>query len=183
MQDDLDTPSHASATPIAVPATVVEPIQPVLAPVDTTKPAKKIPRQRHFLAVFFLSFMWGMFGVDRFYMGLVGTGILKLITLGGFGFWALIDIALIMTGAMKDKQGRDMLQVAEYKKFAGKTVLWFAIILGATVLITGLLGILSIYTLITALQSGDLQNNLTNLLPAGVLPDTDLINSIEAGQY
>jgi len=170
-------------TPTLIPApAAVEPIQ-ITEPSVVGKPAKKIPRQRHFLAVFFLSFMWGMFGVDRFYMGLVGTGILKLITLGGFGFWALIDIALIMTGALKDKQGRDMLQVAEYKKFAGKTVLWFAIILGATVLITGLLGILSIYTLITALQSGDLQNNLTNLLPAGVLPDTDLINSIEAGQY
>jgi len=168
-------------TPIPAPA-AVEPIQ-ITELAVVGKPAKKIPRQRHFLAVFFLSFMWGMFGVDRFYMGLVGTGILKLITLGGFGFWALIDIALIMTGALKDKQGRDMLQVAEYKKFAGKTVLWFAIILGATVLITGLLGILSVYTLITALQSGDLQNNLTNLLPAGVLPDTDLINSIEAGQY
>ena len=170
-------------TPTLIPApAAVEPIQ-ITEPAVVGKPAKKIPRQRHFLAVFFLSFMWGMFGVDRFYMGLVGTGILKLITLGGFGFWALIDIALIMTGALKDKQGRDMLQVAEYKKFAGKTVLWFAIILGATVLVTGLLGILSIYTLITALQSGDLQNNLTNLLPAGVLPDTDLINSIEAGQY
>jgi TM2 domain-containing membrane protein YozV len=34
---------------------------------------KKFPGQRHFLAVFFLSFMWGVFGVDRMYLGKWGT--------------------------------------------------------------------------------------------------------------
>ena len=124
----------------------------------TQPTVKKQPRQRHFLAVFFLSFMWGMFGVDRFYMGLVGTGILKLVTFGGFGFWTLIDLAIIMTGSMKDKQGREMLQVAEYKKFAGKTVLWFAIILGLMILLGGISLILGAYQIITMVQDGGLQN-------------------------
>ena len=113
---------------------------------------KKIPRQRHFLAVFFISFMWGTFGIDRMYLGKWGTGILKLITGGGLGFWTLIDLAIIMTGAMKDKQGREMLQVAEYKKFAGKTVLWFAITLGAVVLLGGLSLIFGAYQIITMVQ-------------------------------
>jgi TM2 domain-containing membrane protein YozV len=155
---------------------------------------KKQPRQRHFLAVFFLSFMWGMFGVDRFYLGKWGTGILKLITFGGFGLWTLIDFIIIMTGAMKDKQGRPMLQVAEYKKFAGRTILIFALVLGAVILVNGLLLIYGTYQLMTALQNGDLINlipgldqlpvdEIERLLPGGVLPDTELLQQIQDGQY
>lgn len=38
-----------------------------------------------------LSIFLGELGIDRFYLGYIGTGILKLITCGGFGIWWLID--------------------------------------------------------------------------------------------
>jgi len=44
-----------------------------------------------------LSFFLGWLGVDRFIMGKVGTGILKLITFGGLGIWWLIDLIMIMS--------------------------------------------------------------------------------------
>ena len=38
-------------------------------------------------------------------MGLIGTGILKLITLGGCGVWWLIDLILIATNQLRDADG------------------------------------------------------------------------------
>lgn len=37
----------------------------------------------------------GVFGGHRFYLGDTGVGIAMLLTLGGIGFWALIDIFFI----------------------------------------------------------------------------------------
>jgi TM2 domain-containing membrane protein YozV len=50
--------------------------------------------------VLFMSIFFGWFGVDRFIMGKVGTGILKLLlsvlTLGLLGWiWWLVDLILI----------------------------------------------------------------------------------------
>ena len=54
-----------------------------------------------------LSIFLGELGIDRFYLGYIGTGILKLITCGGFGIWWLIDLIMIATGKLKPKDGSD----------------------------------------------------------------------------
>lgn len=41
--------------------------------------------------VWVCSFLFGALGVDRFVRGQAGLGILKLLTIGGSGIWALID--------------------------------------------------------------------------------------------
>lgn len=140
-------PSEATDAPL---------VQQVPAQTSLEIHTKKIPRQRHFLILFFFSFMWGTFGVDRFYMGLIGTGILKLITFGGFGLWVLTDLIVVMTGTFRDKEGRLALQVDEYKKFAGRVILWFSVILGIVILVNGIALILGIANLMTTLQSGNI---------------------------
>jgi len=56
-----------------------------------------------------LCFFVGVFGVHRFYVGKIGTGILQLLTLGGLGIWALIDFILIIVGAFKDSDGKPLV--------------------------------------------------------------------------
>lgn len=59
-------------------------------------------------AAFLLSYFLGFLGVDRFYLGFMGLGIIKLITCGGLGIWALIDIILIGIGSCKDSEGNSL---------------------------------------------------------------------------
>jgi TM2 domain len=49
-----------------------------------------------------ISFFVGWFGIDRFYLGYTGLGILKLITFGGFGIWYLVDLVMIAMGKLDD---------------------------------------------------------------------------------
>jgi TM2 domain-containing membrane protein YozV len=62
------------------------------------------PKSR--LATTLLAWFLGQFGAHRFYLGKIGTAIAMLLTLGGFGIWALIDFIYAVTGNMKDKDGK-----------------------------------------------------------------------------
>ncbi|MEV4344000.1 TM2 domain-containing protein [Actinoplanes sp. NPDC049596] len=60
---------------------------------------------KSWIAALLLCFFVGTLGVHRFYVGKIGTGILMLITVGGFGIWTLIDFITIAIGKFTDKQG------------------------------------------------------------------------------
>jgi TM2 domain-containing membrane protein YozV len=60
-------------------------------------------------AAFLLAYFLGIFGIDRFYLGSIGLGILKLITCGGCGIWAVIDVIIIGIGSAKDSEGNSLL--------------------------------------------------------------------------
>lgn len=104
-----------SPTPAPVPDPNTAPNQP--APVGQPGESDK-----SYLAAFLFASFLGMFGIDRFYLGYTGLGILKLITLGGCGIWAFIDLILIMAGVLKDKQGRPL---AGYKQYLTLSLIIF----------------------------------------------------------
>ena len=68
----------------------------------TTDPVRS---EKTFVATLLLCVLLGTFGIHRFYVGKTGTGILMLLTLGGLGIWAFIDLIVIATGNFKDSQG------------------------------------------------------------------------------
>lgn len=66
---------------------------------DEIKPAHAAPDVDW--TMFLLCFFGGALGLHRFYMGDITNGILMLLTAGGCGIWALIDLIKILQGKMK----------------------------------------------------------------------------------
>jgi len=51
------------------------------------------------------SIFTGVLGVDRFYLGYTALGVLKLLTAGGLGIWALIDFIRIGVDSLRPADG------------------------------------------------------------------------------
>lgn len=76
----------------------------------TQSPVGMSATDKRILPAMLLCFFVGFLGVHRFYVGKVGTGIIQLFTLGGFGIWALIDFIMIVVGSFTDKDGNKITQ-------------------------------------------------------------------------
>ena len=61
---------------------------------------------KDWMVTLLLSILLGGLGVDRFYTGHIGLGVLKLLTVGGCGIWWLIDLIKIITGSFVDGDGK-----------------------------------------------------------------------------
>ena len=73
---------------------------------------------RSFIATWMFSWLLGWIGVDRVYLGKNGTGIVKLLTIGGLGIWWLIDLILTLAGVQRDKDGRLLPDYEQNKMIA-----------------------------------------------------------------
>lgn len=100
MSDSVPPPPPAPTQPLAPPPGPYSAAAPAVAALAPGVSPKS------FLVTWILSLLLGGLGIDRFYLGKIGTGILKLVTGGGAGVWWLIDLILTLAGAAKDKSGR-----------------------------------------------------------------------------
>ena len=60
---------------------------------------------KNWLVALLLCIFLGAIGIHRFYVGKIGTGILMIVTFGGFGIWVLIDLIMIATNGFTDVDG------------------------------------------------------------------------------
>lgn len=64
---------------------------------------KKASGGKSQLVALLLVIFVGVLGIHRFYLGYTWQGIVQLLTLGGLGVWALIDLIRIITGDLQPK--------------------------------------------------------------------------------
>ncbi|HVB73456.1 MAG TPA: TM2 domain-containing protein [Ktedonobacteraceae bacterium] len=60
---------------------------------------------KSWVATTFLCLFLGTLGIHRFYSGHIVSGIFQLLTFGGCGIWAFVDLILIYTDSFKDGNG------------------------------------------------------------------------------
>lgn len=112
-QDVQNQPPQVAAPNPYSPA--VPPSQP--APqFNPNAPTAAQESEKSYVIAVLLSFFLGQFGIDRFYLGKIGTGVAKLLTLGGFGIWFLIDLILIVIGTLRAKDGLPLQGYAQNNK-------------------------------------------------------------------
>ena len=67
---------------------------------------RKLPAD--YLSTLLFCWILGCMGVHRFYSGHFASGMAQLLTFGGFGLWAYIDLILLSTNNFKDAKGRKL---------------------------------------------------------------------------
>jgi TM2 domain-containing membrane protein YozV/uncharacterized Zn finger protein (UPF0148 family) len=103
----------------------------------------------NFRTVWLLSVFLGWLGVDRFYLGLNGTGIVKFLGAGWYGVWWAIDLVRLVTGKQRDKSGTAIVDPHNFRPTA-------KVITTVLVTLVALFWLLIIAASVSAVLQGDL---------------------------
>lgn len=125
---------------------------------------------KSYLVTLLFSYFLGAYGADRFYLGQVGLGIAKLLTLGGLGIWAFIDLLLIALNKVKDKDGR---QLAGYNEKVRKIVKFLLGVYIAMMIITIALAIFFVTIVLNRVNESRLQTESSQTQIVSPLYESD----------
>ena len=109
-------PSMPNAGPAPSPGGQPQPgpgqVQPHVGPAPETAgaPQDAPGEARDWLITLLLAIFLGGLGVHRFYTGHILVGVIQLLTMGGCGIWAIIDIISIATDSFRDADGQPLVR-------------------------------------------------------------------------
>jgi TM2 domain-containing membrane protein YozV len=109
-------------------------------------PENTLPEAKSFVATWLLAWLLGTLGIDRFYLGKTVTGIVKLVTAGGLGVWALYDLFLTLLGHQTAKDGSPLAGYDEHKKLAWIVTLGVWLVLVAAYVAVLVFGVVDLST-------------------------------------
>ncbi|MBM3919520.1 MAG: TM2 domain-containing protein [Sphingomonadales bacterium] len=96
--------------PATAPTEQIEQASPVAADVKENAPSALAPATepsgKSQLVALLLAILVGAVGIHRFYLGYTGIGVIQLLTGGGCGIWALIDLIRIAMGDLQPNGGK-----------------------------------------------------------------------------
>ncbi|KTC91219.1 DUF4864 domain-containing protein [Fluoribacter dumoffii] len=133
--------------------------------IEQTFPGKE-KQQKSPITAFVLALIFGTFGIHRFYLGKIKSGLLMLLTLGGLGIWYLVDLILLVTNKFEDKNGNLILftkNPSPLKKtlmVIGVIAAWFLLFVGTVFTIVLFLTNSLIYPInnqLKALKTGNIE--------------------------
>lgn len=117
----------SSADPRPTPITSLQYIsQPGSTPPHLPQSAGRqhpVPEGRKsYVATLLFALFLGIFGVDRFYLGKTRSALFKLFTLGGLGYWVIIDVLITLFGGQRDTWGLRLQGYDRYSKLVWKVI-------------------------------------------------------------
>lgn len=110
-------------------------------------------KDKNYLLAMALSYFVGGLGVDRFYLGYIPTGVIKLLTLGGLGIWSLIDIIRIAFGGLRAKGSAQPLE--GYNKYTKTMSMVVLIVLAVQIVVFLAYGALIAFATVSGLRQRD----------------------------
>ena len=96
---------------------------------------------RSYVVTLLLAFLFGGFGIHRFYTGYIVIGVIQLLTAGGFGLWALIDLISLALNKFVAVDGNEL---NDYNPGCGLIVLALIIV---SFIIGGITSVLSMVSM------------------------------------